>query len=49
MTAVIGWLIVAIVLVILLVLICRGVSGGSNAMGYTRGHGYCPNMVSAAG
>lgn len=52
MAAVIGWLAVALVLVILLVLIlvliCRR-AGASNAMGYTRGHGFCPNMGACDG
>jgi len=42
----IGWFIVALVLVTLLVLVCRRSPG---AVGYTRGHGYCPNMGACAG
>ena len=44
MTAVIGWSVVAFVLVVLLVLICWRASVATGAVGYTRGHGYCPNM-----
>ena len=37
----IGWLVVALILVTLLVLVCRRATG---VVGYTRGHGHCPNM-----
>lgn len=48
MTA-IGWFIVALVLVIFLVLVCRRAPSSSGAMGYTQEFGYCPNMGACDG
>jgi len=44
--SIIGWSVVILALVVLLALVCRRSPG---AVGYTRGHGYCPNMGAYTG
>ena len=41
---IIGWLVVVLVVLVVSVVVYRAFGGKSNAMGYTRGHGHCPNM-----
>ena len=47
--SIIEWIIVISVALVVLVILYNMFGGKSNAMGYTRGHGHCPNMGACNG